>query len=68
MESEKMTITQAAARVGMDESTIRHAIKLGHIPVERISARVVLIKEADLTAWENNPALHKRGPKPKTAS
>jgi helix-turn-helix protein len=59
-----MTIRQAAERVGKSESTLRHAIKIGTLKARKISPKVVIIEEADLLAWRDNEAAHKRGPKP----
>lgn len=58
-----MTIRQAAELAGKDESTLRHAIKIGRLKARRISPKVILIEEADLLSWVKDEAAHKRGPK-----
>lgn len=43
-----LTVAEAAAELGVAESTIRHRIKRGYIPVQRVG-RAVVISARDLT-------------------
>lgn len=60
-----MTLPQAAEHLGKNESTLRSAIKAGHLKATRFGKRSYLIKRSDLEAWNQNHEAHKRGPKSK---
>lgn len=46
--TDRLTLTEAAAKIGTSEKTLRRAISGGVLPCERVSGRI-LIDPADLT-------------------
>jgi excisionase family DNA binding protein len=46
-----LTYQEAAAHVGVKHQTIRRAVRLGQIPVSRVSTRLVRIRRSWLDAW-----------------
>lgn len=61
-----MTVTQAAAALGIDVATVRRHIERGLMRAEKINPRLYLIPDEEIEAWKNRPDPRlKRGPKPK---
>jgi excisionase family DNA binding protein len=48
-----LTYAQAAEHVGANHQTIRRAVRLGQLPVSRVSKRLVRIRRSWLDAWMN---------------
>jgi excisionase family DNA binding protein len=59
-----LTITDAAARLGIDPSRVRLLVRQGRIPASRFG-RAWMIAEADLLAYQPRPQ-GKPGHRPKT--
>lgn len=62
---ELLDVKTAAARSGKAASTIRHAIRVGHLKAVRVGARAYAITPTDLEAWIADPNAHKPGKKRK---
>ena len=58
-----MTLTEAARRLGVDTSTIRHRLRRGDMVGEKVGPRAWLITTEEVERWERIGKL-KRGPKP----
>ena len=61
-----LTVTEAAAVLGMSERALRNRIERGDMQAERAGARILLIPRAEVERWQQIGRL-KPGPKPRRA-
>jgi excisionase family DNA binding protein len=66
-ETELLTLTQASEATGHDSSTLRRAIKNGHLSATRLGSLWVVTRAA-LDDWMSSTEAHKTGPKRKRTS
>jgi excisionase family DNA binding protein len=55
MTTEFFTVDEAARSANISESTLRHAIRTGKLPVSRPGPRCLLIGRLDFAAWLSHP-------------
>ena len=65
MESEYLTVTQAAALLGVPPRTVAYRLQRGYMCGIKMSARLWLIPRAEVDAWRDRPQLP-RGPRPRS--
>lgn len=59
--SKLLDVRSAADRAGVSPSTIRHAIRKGHLKAVKIGERAYAVTPRALKAWINDPNAHKTG-------
>ena len=62
-----MSISEAAAAIGIAETTLRDRIRNGQVKAERIGKRVLVIPESEVERLRGAGRM-KPGPKPRTAA
>ena len=62
-----MSISEAAAAIGIAETTLRDRIRNGQVKAERIGKRVLVIPEAEVERLRGAGRM-KPGPKPRTTT
>ncbi len=64
-DDELLTVTQAAGIAGVNSSTLRHAIKNGHLSASKVGSVWIVTRE-NLNRWMQSPAHKpKKGPRRK---
>ena len=62
-QEELMSITEAAAAIGVSVATLRRAAKLGTLKATKIGPRAWVTTLAAAKAWQDNPSFHVRSPR-----
>jgi excisionase family DNA binding protein len=63
----EITISQAAGIVGVNVSTLRRAAAADTLEARKLGPRTWLTTVSAVKRWQANHAIHKRGPKAKSA-
>lgn len=62
-----MTVTEAAAVLGLSVAAVRRHVQMGRIRGERVGSRMWLIPKEEVDRWKGIGKL-KRGPKPRATT
>jgi excisionase family DNA binding protein len=55
METRYLTVKEISGRLGISEARVKQIIRSGRLPAQRVGARLLLVLERDVEAFEQMP-------------